>query len=291
MGNKNSTVEEALRRASSYFKEAGLEQPRDEAEILLAHLLGWDRLKLFLERSSILGKNHAAAFQDAVERRSRGEPVAYIIGSKEFYGLEFVVSRDVLIPRPETELVIDAALEWARSREGGICGADLGCGSGNLAVTLAHHLPQALFYAVDLSAEALHLAEGNANRHGVSARVSFFRGCYLGALAGIEPSPRFNLVVANPPYLSAREIEALPPTIKDYEPRLALDGGLDGLSAYRSILAALPSFIRGPGLFALEIGAAQGGEILQLCRRSGIFRDLSILHDLRDLPRVLLGLF
>lgn len=291
MKMRNSTIEEALRRASFYFKEAGLEQPRDEAEILLTHLLRWDRLKLFLERSSLLGEKPGAAFKEAVVRRARGEPIAYIIGSKEFYGLEFAVNRDVLIPRPETELLVDAVLEWARSRESSISGIDLGCGSGNLAVTLACHLPQASFFAIDLSEKALHLAAGNAARHGLSERVSFFQGSYLDALAWIEPAPRFNLVVANPPYLSVRDIEALPPTIRNYEPRLALDGGPDGLSAYRSILETLPPYMQGPGLIALEIGAAQSDKILQLCRDTGIFNNLTILPDLQHLPRVLLGSF
>lgn len=291
LGNNNSTVEEALRRASSCFKEAGIEQPRDEAEILLAHLQGWDRLKVFLERSAVLEKEIAAAFTAAVERRVLGEPVAYITGSKEFYGLEFAVNKEVLIPRPETELVVDAVLKWARSREGEIYGVDLGSGSGNLAVTLAYHLPEASFCAVDLSTGALQLAAANAARHGVSGRIHFCPGHYFDALSGIEPPPRFNLVVANPPYLATAEIDTLPPTIRDYEPRLALDGGPDGLAAYRSILNALPSFIRGPGLIALEIGAAQGGDILSLCRSRDIFHTLTLLHDYQDHPRVLLGLF
>ncbi len=286
-----STVEEALQRASSCFKDAGIEQPRDEAEILLSHLQGWDRLKIILERSAVLDKESAAAFAAAVERRVRGEPVAYIEGSKEFYGLEFMVNKEVLIPRPETELVADAVLEWARNREGDICGVDIGCGSGNLAVALAYHLPQASFYAADISPGALQLAAANAARHGVSGRIHFCRGHYLDAFSGIEPPPRFNLVVANPPYLATAEIDALPPTIRDYEPRLALNGGPDGLAAYRSILAFLPRYLRGPGLMALEIGATQGGDLLSLCRSHDLFHTLTLLHDYQDLPRVLLGLF
>lgn len=291
MPYNKGTVEEALRKASSCFKAVGLEQPRDEAEILLAHLLGWDRLRLFVERSHVPGKTLQAAFEAAVERRARGEPLAYITGSREFYGLQFTVGPGALIPRPETELIIDAVLEWARSREGDLCGIDLGSGSGNLVVTLAYHMPKAFFYAVDLSAKALQLAAANAKRHGVSERICFSRGCYFGALKGIEPPPVFNLIVTNPPYLTPAEIESLSASIRVYEPRLALNGGHDGLAAYRSILEALPSFVRGPGLAALEIDSARSGAIFSLCRRCGIFHRLTLLHDYQGLPRVLLGLF
>lgn len=285
------TVEEALQKASSCFEKAGLEQPRDEAEILLAHLLGWDRLRLFLERAHVPGKTLQAAFKAAAKRRARGEPLAYITGSREFYGLQFAVGPGVLIPRPETELIVDAVLDWARNRKGDIIGADLGCGSGNLAVVLAFHLPQAFFYAVDISAKALQLAAANAKRHGVGGRISFCHGSYFEALAGMEPPPGLNLVVANPPYLTGAEIESLPSSIRSYEPHLALDGGPDGLSAYRSILDVLPLYIRGPGLAALEVDSARSGAILSLCRESGIFRTLTLLHDYQDLPRILLGLF
>lgn len=291
LGDKEVTIEGALRRASSRFTEAGIEQPRDEAEILLANLMGWNRLKLFLARFSPLGKDLAPAFEKVVERRAGGEPAAYIIGSKEFYGLEFAVNREVLIPRPETELLVDSILEWARGRAGGVSGIDLGSGSGNLVIALAYHLPQALFYAVDLSTGALQLAAANAARHGVSGQIRFCKGDYFAALSRVKPPPRFNLVTANPPYLSTAEMEALPPTIRNYEPRLALDGGPDGLDAYRTILSALSGFMQSPGLMALEMGSFQSGDIISLCRRSSLFHKLTLLRDYRDFPRVLLGSF
>ncbi|HPU00592.1 MAG: peptide chain release factor N(5)-glutamine methyltransferase [Firmicutes bacterium] len=289
-GNK-CTIEEALRWASSCFAAAGLERPRDEAEILLAQLQKRDRLKIFLERAGILEEKAAAAFAAAVERRLRGEPLAYIVGRKEFYGLEFTVNREVLIPRPDTEHLVDAVLEWVRGRERDICGLDLGCGSGNLAVTLAFHLPQAVLYAVDISAGALQVAQANAARHGVVERLRFCRGDYFEALRGIEPPPRFNLVVANPPYIATAEIETLPAAIRDYEPRAALDGGSDGLEAYRRILKGAPPYLRGPGLMALEIGADQGDAVLALCRDSGLFHTLTLHRDYSGRPRVVLGLY
>ena len=285
------TVGEALQRASLCLRKAGLEQPRDEAEILLAHLLGWNRLKLFLERSSELPAASGATFSAAVERRARNEPLAYITGEKEFYGLPFAVSPAVLIPRPETELLIDAVLEWARKREGRIKGVDLGCGSGNLAITLAYHLPEAVFCAVDISPEALELAKTNALRHDVHRRIRFVKGDFRQALAFPQPLLRFNLIVSNPPYVESGELEELPATICNYEPLLALDGGPDGLAAYRGILAALPRYLERPGLMALEIGSGQGGALLALCRGLNYFHRLDLLRDYRSLPRIITGLF
>lgn len=290
-GEGSIAIEEALRGASFRLRQAGLEQPRAEAELLLMHLLGWDRLKLFLQRDGLLGGDVTPVFRAVVERRAGGEPLAYITGTRDFYGLTFRVNRNVLIPRPETELLVDAALGWARAPRGELQGVDLGCGCGALAVTLTHHLPGAFFHAVDLSPEALQVAEDNARRHGVGDRIRFLEGDFLDAFAAMEAPPLFNLVVSNPPYLSRTELAGLPATIRDHEPPLALDGGRDGLDAYRSILASLPRFMRGPGLMVLEMGASQGGALLALCRQQPLFRELFLQRDYRDLPRVLVGLF
>jgi release factor glutamine methyltransferase len=290
-GSEPLTVEESLRKASFYLKEAGIESPRDEAEFLLIFLLGWSRLKLFLQRTTTVESDLAAAFRAVVERRARGEPLAYITGEREFYGLDFEINREVLIPRPESELLIDPVLQWARLRKGWIRGVDLGCGSGNLAVTLAYHLPWAHFYAVDLSPGALKLARANARRHGVEGRIHFIQGDFLNAFTAMPEPPRFNLVISNPPYLRTAELEQLPPTIREYEPALALDGGPDGLEAYRRILTLLPRFLERPGLMALEIGSTQGGALLSLCREQTLFHRLVLHPDYQALPRILTALF
>lgn len=288
------TIEEVLRRASFCLRKAGVEQPGDEAELLLAHLMGAARLDLFLQRRMELPAPLKVSFEAALARRRRGEPLAYITGTREFYGLTFAVNPDVLIPRPETEFVVDAALEWAkeqgRLRGEGICGLDLGTGSGNLAVTLAHLLPQACFWAVDLSPQALRVAAGNARRHGVNGRIRWRCGSYFQAFAGMKRRLRFNLVVANPPYISRAALENLPEPVKNFEPRLALDGGPDGLAGYRNLLADLPRYISSPGLAALEIGAGQDRAVLALCREAGLFRALSFRRDYQGWPRVIEGL-
>ena len=288
------TVGEALQRASLRLSEARVEQAREDAEIMLAHLLGWERLKLYLEYRSELPGRISASYRAAVKRRRRGEPVAYITGTREFYGLSFDVNRHVLVPRPETELIVDLVLERLRvdgrpSGEG-IYGIDLGTGSGNLAVTLAHLLPQAGFWAVDLSPRALRTAAANAARHGVGGRIRWCRGSYFQPLAAVQPPPRFNLIVANPPYISSDDLAGLPDTVGKYEPRLALDGGPDGLEGYRSLLADLPGYVRTPGLVALEIGSGQDRAVYTLCRELKLFRSLALHHDYQGLARVIMGL-
>lgn len=287
-------VEEALQRASFCFSEAGLEQPRFEAEILLSHTCGIDRLQLLLESEKRLPDKTAAAFLQAVDRRSRAEPAAYITGSREFYGFSFVVNRNVLIPRPETEHLVDAVLDWIGeqgcSGGAGVRGLDLGTGSGNVAVTLAKLLPAASFLAVDLSIDALAVASLNAARHGVAKQVQMFQGSYFRALDSMVPRPRFNLLVSNPPYIPCGEMDNLPDTVRKYEPLVALDGGPDGLSGYRAIMAELRHVLDPPALVALEIGSGQEKAVAGMFRESGIFNSVDVRPDYRGFPRVVLGL-
>jgi len=288
------TVKEALQRASFRYREAGLEQPREEAEILLAHLLGWDRLRLYLEGERELPPEAVAAFQEAQERRSRGEPLAYITGKKEFYGLEFKVTPAVLIPRPETEFLVDAVLEWVGKRgaprgEGLVLG-DLGTGSGNLVVTLSCLLPLARCWAIDISPEALQVARENAARHKVEHRICWRRGDYFKALEKDQPPPRFDVIVSNPPYIPGDALDCLPQTVRGYEPLLALDGGGDGLEGYRRLLEDLPRHLRSPGLVVLEVGDGQMEAVERLCRERGIFKSLAFRQDYAGRARVLEGL-
>lgn len=289
------TVEEALQRASFCFRNANIENPRREAELLLAWVTDCSPLQLLLERAFSLTEESAAAFREAIKRRSKGEPIAYIIGEKEFFGLSFKVNSNVLVPRPETEFVIEAALQWAEHCSfpsgKGISAVDLGTGSGILAVTLAQKLPDAKIWAIDLSAEALQVAGQNAIRHGVSRQITFCRGDYFQALECLNPKPCFNLVLGNPPYVCSKNMQALPATVRDFEPALALDGGADGLAGYRSLLRDLPRYLMSPGLLALEIGAGQAEAVDSICRRLNLFHTITFQRDYQGWPRVLLGLF
>lgn len=287
------TIEEALQRASFCLQQAAVDQPRVEAELILGHLMKLDRLQLILRREKEILPAVEKLLQDALKRRSAGEPLAYITGEKYFYGYRFILNRDVLIPRPETELIIDSVLSWAETRSEGsdhkISGLDLGTGSGILAITLALKLPGSTFWALDLSAEALGIAQKNAALHCVDARITWQQSNFCEALDSLQQRPRFNLVVSNPPYISDKEFESLPRNVKSYEPAIALSGGEDGLDSYRSILKGLPPYLQAPGLVLFEIGATQQEAVEALCLQSGLFSKIVWLYDLSGHPRVMKG--
>jgi len=289
------TMEEALQRASFCLRNAQIDNPRREAELLLAWVIRRKPLQLLFERTHILSGDAATAFEEAVTRRCSGEPLAYITGEKEFFGLSFNVDPNVLVPRPETEFVLEAALEWVETRKfpfgRGISAVDLGTGSGILAVTLAHRLPEARIWAIDISEKALKVAAQNAACHSVSRQIVFCRGSYFQALKQLKPSPRFNLVVGNPPYVRSQDLATLLASVRDYEPALALDGGEDGLAGYRTLLRDFPRYLKSPGLLALEIGAGQAETLEGICRELNLFRSIAFRRDYQGWPRVLLGLF
>ncbi len=255
--------------------------PRLDAEILLAHALGWSRVRVLSSLRETMPDDALQTFRALVERRAAREPVAYLIGRKEFYGLKFIVDRRVLVPRPETETLVTAALEWARQRfapHDTLLIADIGTGSGCIAIALAVHLPNALVYAIDLSADALAVARQNIELHGVASRVTLLCGDLLAPL----PQP-VDLLVSNPPYTVINDIDA---GVRLYEPHLALDGGSDGLAVYRRLLAAAPQAVRPGGALLLEIGAMQAGAVTALVRQVFPAAAVRVLPDLAGRDRV-----
>ncbi len=288
-----TTIEEALQRASFCLKKAGIEQYRVEAELLLVYCMQSERLQLYLKSAEAIPPGTESAFRELVMRRCGGEPVAYITGEKYFYGRRFLVNRSVLIPRPETEMIIESALEWSAFHfepgGEGIKGIDLGTGSGVLAVTMALERPGASITAVDISAEALAQARINARAYNLEDKIRWFRGNYFDALKGAGPTPLFNLVVSNPPYISSEDMTGLPDQIRDHEPAEALHGGEDGLDSYRSVLNILPDYIEAPGLVLFEIGVGQQEQVEKLSLQTGLFRSVSWRCDLAGHPRVMEG--
>jgi release factor glutamine methyltransferase len=277
-----------LQWTTAYFEEKGVAEPRTSAEILLAHVLGQDRLSLYLNHNLPMEPRELSAFRQSIKRRLTGEPNQYITGTQEFWSLPLRVSPDVLIPRPETEILVQAVLDFVRHGESSLDTIiDLGTGSGAVAIALARELPTATVVAVDLSLAALELARENAYRHQVEKRIHFVCG---DMLAGMNSSAqKVSLVVSNPPYVAQMELQQLPREIRDFEPRTALDGGPDGLAAIRRIIReAAPILPPGGGLF-LEIGAGQTEPVSAIVLESQEYQSFHTLKDYSNIDRVLVA--
>lgn len=254
---------------------------RLDAEILLAHVLGWSRARLLAESQSPVAEPLGRRFEELVARRLNLEPVAYLTGVREFYGREFLVDRRVLVPRPETELLVERALAWATTRPPALRVADIGTGSGAIAVTLALELPLASVLAVDLSQEALAVAQANAARHAVAARIRLLHGDLLAPLSAEQP---LDMLVSNPPYTV---LDAIEEGVRRHEPRLALDGGSQGLDVYQRLLAQAPQYLRPGGLLLLELGHGQEAAVGALARAAFPGALVQTYPDLQGIPRLL----
>lgn len=275
------TVKSALQRAREQLKEQGGGTPELDAEVLLCHSTGLDRAGLYREWDRLLAESEESRYFALIRRRLAGEPVAYITGRREFMGLDFMVNPSVLIPRPETELLVESALELMPPSPTVI---DVGTGSGAIAVSLAVFRPDAVVYATDRSPEALDVARLNAARHGVGDRVSFYLGDLLEPLAAHLPAGRVDLVAANLPYIAREDLPGLPREVRLFEPNLALDGGAGGLELYRRLIPAAAAFLKRGGRLLLEIGCEQGREIKALLDLPGW--QASVLRDLAGLDRL-----
>ncbi len=297
------TILEILRWTADYFRGKGVLEPRASAEVLLAHVLGLSRLDLYLRYDQPLAPEELARFKVLMVRRRQGEPVAYLTGHREFWSLDFQVAPGVLIPRPETEILVSAALEAARNKIMGtglqptasatgqegdhrIWGVEIGVGSGAVVVALAKELPQMDWLALDLSAAALTVARDNARRHGVGGRLHFVRG---DLVSGLKPGPRFALLVANLPYVPRAEWEQLPKDIRDFEPREALLGGEDGLDLIRPLVRQAQQYLPPGGCIALEVGVGQAEQVLDLLRETEAYEQLESLEDYQGIQRVVRG--
>lgn len=274
------TVLKVLKWTSGYLADRGVEGGRLDAELLLADLLQLDRVGLYLNFDRPLDGEELGRYRERVGRRARREPLQYILGQAEFWSLPFRVGPAVLVPRPDTEVLVEEALARAPKAERVL---DVGTGSGAIAVALAHELPEALVTAIDISAAALELARQNAADNDVAARIQFFEGD-LNALelAG------FDLVVANPPYIAEGELAALMPEVRDFEPRLALAGGADGLDAYRALARQASALLAAQGWLLVEIGAGQAEAVRALLSAAGLI-NLFCRDDYAGIPRVVGG--
>ncbi|MFZ5634715.1 MAG: peptide chain release factor N(5)-glutamine methyltransferase [Bacillota bacterium] len=278
-------ISQWLNKAGAYLAERCSGAGRVDAEVLLGHCTGRDRAALYRDGLEELSPGQEEMFRRLLERRAGGEPLAYITGHREFMGLDFLVSPAVLIPRPETELLVEKAVEILRNvRHGteygslpGPVAVDVGTGSGAIAVSLAVMVGCAGVYATDISPAALEVARQNAARHGVAERVDFRQGDLLGPLKGI-PGFRADLIAANLPYVPSPEIPLLMAGVRDYEPRSALDGGPDGLDQYRRLVPEAQGLLRDGGPLLVEIAPGQGAAVAGMMGSGWqveIFRDLA----------------
>lgn len=271
------TTLKVLTWTKEYLAARGIENARREAEWLLCAATGLDRVGLYLNFDKPLNEVELAAYRAMVIRRGRREPLQHILGTQEFCGLEFEVSPDVLIPRHDTETLVEAALA-RMPRAGSVL--DVGTGSGCIAVALARQLPGAAVTAIDISDKALLVARRNADRNGVA--VEFLHGSLLKPVAG----RCFDLIVSNPPYIPAADIEALDPEVRDFDPRGALDGGADGLDIYRLLVPAALSCLNPAGWLLVEVGIGQSEAVAQLIRECSSYGEPVMACDPGGIERV-----
>ncbi len=276
------TVRRILDWTIPHLKKHGSESPRLDAEILLAHARSCQRIQLYTQFDSPLTDEQRAMMRDLVKRRSAAEPVAYLVGHREFFGLDFRVTSDVLVPRPDTETLIVEAIERLKSQSQPRV-LDVGTGSGCIAITLALNCRQAQVSAIDLSAAALAIAQQNAQKHSVADRIRFLHGDLFAPLAGDEP---FDLIASNPPYIASAEIETLQPDVRLHEPRSALDGGADGLDVIRRLVAEASGHLAPAGCLLIEIACEQADAVTQLLAANGNYAEIAVLKDLSKQPRV-----
>jgi len=280
------TILKLLEWAAAHFKTHAIDQPRPDAEILLSHTLGLARVDLYLQYDRPLEERELAVFKELVQRRLQREPVAYIVGEKGFWTLDLGVTRDVLIPRPETELVVEAALEVIspQETENPFYVLDLGTGSGAIVLALARERPGHRFFGVDSSLGAVRLAQRNAEKYGLNTSVGFFQGYWCDGLK--EQKRCFHVIVSNPPYVRSADLKTLSPEISRFEPLQALDGGRDGLDGISAIIAQAPSFLKAGGWLIMEIGHDQGGPVQQLLSSVSAYEAVSVTKDYSGLDRV-----
>ncbi|MHB8155849.1 MAG: peptide chain release factor N(5)-glutamine methyltransferase [Desulfocucumaceae bacterium] len=286
-------ISQWLNSAGKYLKERHSGAGRIDAEAILGHLTGRDRASQYRDGDVEISPSLQDTLWGLIERRAAGEPLAYITGKKEFFGLDFVVNPAVLIPRPETELLVEKAIEiikrtpnLAGSEKTGPVIVDVGTGCGTIAVSLAASLTSATIFAIDLSPEALRVAEQNAVSRGVVHRVSFLQGDLLEPLVGLSQGGHIDIIAANLPYIPSADIPHLMADVRDYEPSLALDGGGDGLDLYRRLAPEAFKMLSPGGHLLMEIGPGQGAAMRQILGTTWI---LEILDDLASRERLVIA--
>jgi release factor glutamine methyltransferase len=283
MADQPWTIRRLLDWTENYLRGKGSDSPRLETQILLAHALCCRRIDLYTRTEEEPGEQQRAAFRGLIQRRAEGAPVAYLVGQREFYSLAFEVTPAVLIPRPETELLVMECLNLIKGKPSPRV-LDVGTGSGNIAISIAHQHSTAQVTATDVSAEALAVAARNAERHGLSRRIRFLHGDLFEPIPADE---RFDVIVSNPPYVSDAELKALAPQVRDHEPRLALAAGPEGLDFYRRLIPEAVHFLEASGSILVEIGAKQEFAVRAIFESVPGYSVQKCFRDHAKLPRLI----
>ena len=283
------TVRRILEWTTGFFTRKNVDPPRLSAELLLSHVLAVPRIKLYTDYERPLGEKELSTYRELVRRATEQEPIAYLTGKAHFFNLEFDVNRDVLIPRPDTETLVENVLQFVRNQAGFESPRvlDLCTGSGCIAAAIAYHLKSSVVTATEISPKATEVARRNIERLGLKERVLVEEGDLFEPLSRLVDAQPFHLIVSNPPYIATAQIEALDRSVRDYEPIAALDGGLDGLVMHRRILAEAPARLLPGGRIYLEIAFDQGELVQQVGAEYEAFDDVRILKDFGGRDRVL----
>jgi release factor glutamine methyltransferase len=284
------TIQKLLTWVTDYFTEKKIDSPRLSAELLLSHVLQLKRIDLYTQFDRPVAKNKLDILHGLVKRAAKAEPVAYLIGKTEFFSVEFEISPDCMIPRPETELLVERANEFLRSRSAKQLVCDLCTGCGCIAVAIAKNVPDVDIIATDISDAALKTAARNVERHNLKNRIKLLCGDLFDPLIVQLDKAKFDLIVCNPPYVSSFEYDALGSSVKDYEPKLALYAGDDGLDTYRRITEKVCDFLNLGAALILEIGYSQGPAVRELLEKTGCFGEIKIEKDYQNNDRIVTAL-
>lgn len=279
---KDWRIQDLLEWTREYFQNHDIAEPRLEAEVLLAFALNLNRVGLYVQYDRPVNADERAHFRELIKRRASHEPTAYIVGQREFMSMNFKVDERVLVPRPDTEVLVEEAIQILRKIEGPVTAVDVGTGSGAIAVSLARYVPQAVVYAVDVEPGALALASENAAANGVQDRVIFERSDLLTGLS-VE---KVHLIAANLPYIPEQDMSGLPAEVKNYEPHLALNGGPDGIVYYSTLMRQAVSQLQPQGSLLMEIADRRQGDLL-MAQAGGDYGEYRVLNDLGGRERVL----
>ena len=283
------TIARLLSWTTDFFREHGIENPRLDAEVLLGAVLGKDRMYLYVHFDEPLEPVELARFRSYVKERAAHVPLAYVLGRREFMGLDFRVTRDTLIPRPDTEVLVQCAVDFLRARaaEGrdDLALADIGTGTGAIALSVLHYTEGARADAVDISPAAAEVARENAERLNLTERIEIHEGDLTVPLAGCS----YDVILSNPPYIPTADIATLMPEVRSYEPHLALDGGTDGLNIYRRLMADAPALLKEGGAIAVEVGIDEAAAVAALAMAHPRIVRTEILKDLAGIERVVVG--